>query len=88
MDASARRLRSKSQHQYRESLTSKGESTGQPLDYDSLPGLPPLTVEILATDVTTHLDGVERQGGGIGSAGFDEKQQEIRAFFSGAHAAD
>ncbi|CAK9779714.1 phosphoglycerate mutase-like protein [Cutaneotrichosporon oleaginosum] len=65
-----------------------GEATGQPLDYDNLPGLPPLTVEILATDVTTHLEGVERQGGGIGSSGFDEKQQEIRAFFSGAHAAE
>ncbi|BEI82810.1 hypothetical protein CcaverHIS002_0306780 [Cutaneotrichosporon cavernicola] len=65
-----------------------GESTGLPLDYDNLPSLPPLTVEILASDVTTHLEGVNRQRGGIGSAGFDEKQQEIRAFFSGAHAAE
>jgi len=39
---------------------------------------------VAAWDVTTHLDGVKRQGGGIGSAAYDEKQQDIRAFFSGA----
>jgi hypothetical protein len=38
---------------------------------------------VLCTNVTTHLDGVHRQKGGIGSAGFDAKQSDLRAFFSG-----
>ena len=45
--------------------------------------LPPLSVRILCTDVTTHLDGVHRQKGGIGSQGYDEKQKDLRAFFAG-----
>jgi hypothetical protein len=45
--------------------------------------LPQLSVRILATDVTKHLDGVHRQKGGIGSQGFDEKQKNLRAFFGG-----
>lgn len=46
--------------------------------------LPALSVKIIATDVTKHLEGVHRQKGGIGSSGFDEKQKDLRAFFSGA----
>lgn len=46
--------------------------------------LPPLSVRIVATDVTKHLEGIHRQKGGIGSSGFDEKQKDLRAFFSGA----
>ncbi|WWC85877.1 uncharacterized protein L201_000744 [Kwoniella dendrophila CBS 6074] len=44
---------------------------------------PGLTMRILCTDVTTHLQGVHRQKGGIGSTGFDEKQGDIRKFFGG-----
>lgn len=51
-----------------------------PIDED----LPPLSVRIVATDVTKHLEGIHRQKGGIGSSGFDEKQKDLRAFFSGA----
>ncbi|RSH81496.1 hypothetical protein EHS25_006853 [Saitozyma podzolica] len=45
---------------------------------------PPLLTRILATDVTTHLEGVHRQKGGIGSQGYDAKQKDLRSFFSGA----
>jgi hypothetical protein len=41
------------------------------------------SVRILCTNVTTHLDGVHRQKGGIGSQGYDSKQRGIRDFFSG-----
>lgn len=44
---------------------------------------PPLSVRMLCSDVTKHLDGVHRQKGGIGRQGFDEKQQTLRKFFSG-----
>lgn len=50
----------------------------------SRPDGSPLAVRILCSDVTKHLDGVHRQKGGIGSQGFDEKQKDLRAFFSGA----
>jgi hypothetical protein len=50
--------------------------------------LPALSVRILATDVTKHLDGVHRQKGGIGSQGFDEKQKDLRAFFGGGAVND
>ena len=47
-------------------------------------GKPPaLFVRILCADVTTHLDGVHRQRGGIGRQGFDEKQSDLRKFFGG-----
>ncbi|OCF45152.1 hypothetical protein I317_00954 [Kwoniella heveanensis CBS 569] len=49
--------------------------------------LPSLEVRILCTDVTKHLEGVHRQKGGIGSAGFDEKQGDIRKFFGGGGGA-
>lgn len=51
---------------------------------EQLPALPPLEVDITALDTTAHLQGVTRQKGGIGSAGFDEKQQTIKKFLSGA----
>ena len=51
----------------------------QPIDES----LRPLSVRITATDVTTHLDGLVRQKGGVGSSGYDEKQKDIRAFFGG-----
>lgn len=45
--------------------------------------LAPLSIRILCADVHTHLDGVHRQRGGIGSQGFDEKQSDLRKFFGG-----
>ncbi|WWC58204.1 uncharacterized protein I303_100740 [Kwoniella dejecticola CBS 10117] len=54
-------------------------------DDDLLPGL---TMRILCTDVTKHLEGVHRQKGGIGSTGFDDKQGDIRKFFGGGGGGD
>ncbi|EIW67919.1 hypothetical protein TREMEDRAFT_33028, partial [Tremella mesenterica DSM 1558] len=45
--------------------------------------LPPLSVKIVCTDITTHLDNVQRPPGGLGRQGYDEKQADIRKFFSG-----
>ncbi|KAL1407048.1 hypothetical protein Q8F55_006461 [Vanrija albida] len=47
-------------------------------------GLPPFNAKILVADVTSHLDQVHRQKGGIGSSAHDQKQRDIRSFFSGA----
>lgn len=47
--------------------------------------LPHLRVNIIATNVTTHLDAVKRQRGGIGSAAHDDKQKDIRSFFAGGN---
>ncbi|WWD22474.1 hypothetical protein CI109_106967 [Kwoniella shandongensis] len=54
-----------------------------PLDTPANKDLPALAIRIVSTDVTTHLDGVVRQKGGIGSQGYDEKQGDIRKFFGG-----
>ncbi|WRT63767.1 uncharacterized protein IL334_000692 [Kwoniella shivajii] len=61
---------------------SSSPSTSPPTDEDDnlTPGL---SMRILCTDVTKHLEGVHRQKGGIGSTGFDEKQGDIRKFFGG-----
>ncbi|KAJ9121821.1 hypothetical protein QFC22_002444 [Naganishia vaughanmartiniae] len=42
-----------------------------------------LKVKILTTNVTTHLEGIKRQQGGIGSGAHDDKQKDIRSFFAG-----
>ena len=44
---------------------------------------PHFRVKILCTNVSTHLDNVKRQGGGIGSAAYDASQKGIREFFGG-----
>jgi len=44
---------------------------------------PYLRIKILCTNVSTHLDDVKRQGGGIGSAAYDSSQKGIREFFGG-----
>jgi hypothetical protein len=44
---------------------------------------PYLRVKILCTNVSTHLDGLKRQGGGVGSAAYDASQKGIREFFGG-----
>jgi hypothetical protein len=45
---------------------------------------PPLLLTIVATNVTTHLDGLKRQQGGIGSAPHDSNQKDIRSYFGGS----
>jgi hypothetical protein len=45
--------------------------------------LQPLVIRILCADVTTHLEGVHRQKGGIGSSSFDANQSDLRKFFGG-----
>ncbi|KAL7414449.1 histidine phosphatase superfamily [Mrakia frigida] len=47
------------------------------------PGQPLLEVEVILVNQCSHLDGIRRQLGGIGSAGFDKKQVDLRDFFSG-----
>ncbi|KAK8845520.1 hypothetical protein IAR55_006235 [Kwoniella newhampshirensis] len=54
-----------------------------PLDQPVDKSLSPLYIRVICTDITTHLDGVYRQKGGIGSQGYDEKQGDIRKFFGG-----
>ncbi|KAL4251244.1 Histidine phosphatase superfamily protein [Abortiporus biennis] len=56
---------------------------GQPLEF-SQEDLPPLVIKVTDFNRSEHLDGVKRQQGGIGSAAFDPKQKDIRAFFGGA----
>lgn len=58
--------------------------------HDSLPpSLPPavstptLRHKIVAFNKVEHLEGLERQGGGIGSAAHDAKQRTLEAFFGG-----
>lgn len=50
-------------------------------------GLPKLAIRMLTTNVTTHLEGLKRQQGGIGSMAHDGKQKDIRQFFGGGGAA-
>ncbi|KAL7279988.1 hypothetical protein ACG7TL_006399 [Trametes sanguinea] len=61
----------------------KGLKEGEPLEF---PDSDPPKLKVRVTDVNRHehLDNVKRQKGGIGRAGYDPKQQDIRAFFGGA----
>ncbi|OJT14672.1 hypothetical protein TRAPUB_8725 [Trametes pubescens] len=61
----------------------KGAKEGEPLDF---PDNDPPKLQVRVTDFNRHehLDAVKRQKGGVGSAGYDPKQQDIRAFFGGA----
>ncbi|KAI9443114.1 histidine phosphatase superfamily [Lactarius indigo] len=56
----------------------EGAQEGQPIDVDK--GLP-----LLVTRVTDY--NIKRQQGGIGSAAYDPRQEDIRAFFEGKSAA-
>ena len=42
-----------------------------------------VNVKLLATNTTTHLTGLTRQKGGIGSSAHDAKQTSVKDFFSG-----
>lgn len=61
-----------------------GEANSAAIQPEYFNGLPPFNAKILVTDVTSHLDKVHRQKGGIGSSAHDQKQSDIRKFFSGA----
>jgi len=43
----------------------------------------PLTVRVTHLNEKGHLEGIVRQGGGIGSAAHDPSQREIREYFGG-----
>ncbi|KAI9058308.1 phosphoglycerate mutase-like protein, partial [Trametes sanguinea] len=61
----------------------KGLKEGEPLEFSNSD---PPKLKVRVTDVNRHehLADVKRQKGGIGRAGYDPKQQDIRAFFGGA----
>ncbi|KAK1926076.1 histidine phosphatase superfamily [Papiliotrema laurentii] len=54
-----------------------------PMETPESDRLQPLVIRILCADVTTHLEGVHRQKGGIGSSSFDANQSDLRKFFGG-----
>lgn len=47
----------------------------------------PMRVTPVWINNTDHLNGLVRQKGGIGSSAFDNKQRDLRAFFSGASSS-
>lgn len=60
----------------------KNSKEGVPMEFSN-DDLPPLKVAVTEFDRGEHLDKVKRQKGGIGSAAYDPKQKDIRAFFGG-----
>ncbi|OBZ71592.1 hypothetical protein A0H81_08444 [Grifola frondosa] len=58
--------------------------TGEALEF--VDDEPPLAIRVTDFNRHDHLHGVARQKGGIGSAGYDPKQQDIRAFFGGGES--
>lgn len=48
--------------------------------------VPVLKIKIVAVNQTQHLDGLERQKGGIGSAAHDASQKKMSDYFSGKAA--
>jgi hypothetical protein len=72
-------------------LSKPGEGTSNPSSTEPSGGpdlkrtgdKPYLKIKILNTNVTTHLDNVKRQGGGIGSTAYDSSQKGIKDFFGG-----
>lgn len=50
--------------------------------------LPQVTIKQTHANVTTHLDGLKRTKGGVGSEQFDARQKSLRDFFSGASSTD
>lgn len=50
--------------------------------------LPQVTIKQTHANVTTHLDGLKRTKGGVGSEGFDARQKSLRDFFSGASTSE
>lgn len=50
--------------------------------------LPKVTIKQTHANVTTHLDGLKRTKGGVGSEQYDARQKSLRDFFSGASSSD
>jgi hypothetical protein len=50
--------------------------------------LPKVIIKQTHTNVTSHLDGLKRTKGGVGSEQFDARQKSLRDFFSGAQSGD
>lgn len=50
--------------------------------------LPQVTIKQTHANVTTHLDGLKRTKGGVGSEQYDARQKSLRDFFSGASSSD
>jgi len=63
----------------------EGAQEGQPIDVDK--ELPFLVVRVTDVNCHSHIDNIKRQKGGIGSAAYDPRQEDIRAFFGGKSVA-
>lgn len=72
------RILSGSSSRIRSPSNSRSKTVGRP------PAGPPqtLVLKVLGTNVTTHLEGLKRQQGGLGSAAHDDKQKDIRMYFA------
>ncbi len=68
------------------SPSSYGKNGRSPSRSNNGPARPlePFAIAILTSNVVTHLEGLKRQQGGIGSAAHDDRQKDIRTFFSGS----
>jgi broad specificity phosphatase PhoE len=62
----------------------EGAQEGQPMDVDKEP--PVLVVRVTDVNRHSHIDNIKRQKG-IGSAAYDPRQEDIRAFFGGKSEA-
>jgi len=62
----------------------EGAQEGRPIDVDKEPPL--LVVRVTDVNRHSHIDNIKRQKG-IGSAAYDPRQEDIRAFFEGKSAA-
>lgn len=47
-----------------------------------------MTIKQTHANVTTHLEGLKRTKGGVGSEQYDARQKSLRDFFSGASTSD
>lgn len=63
----------------------EGAQEGQPIDMDK--ELPFLVMRVTDINRHSHVDNIKRQKGGVGSAAYDPRQEDIRAFFEGKSAA-
>jgi hypothetical protein len=48
--------------------------------------LPSIGLRQTHTNITTHLNGLKRTKGGVGSEGFDARQKSLKDFFGGGSA--
>ena len=49
----------------------------------AIPSLPKISIRQTHTNITTHLDGLKRTKGGVGSQSYDARQKNLKQFFSG-----